>query len=108
MVVCIICNSLVVVGIRRNSPNYLIPWLAVYIIGVENYFLEFFFILTPDLSGVLSLMAGGFLILFVQFSLTHLSFAPLIPILTAIFFLIFWWQVKNVFTTMRMDRYQQR
>ena len=34
LVVCIICNSLVVVGIRRNSPNYLIPWLAVYIIGM--------------------------------------------------------------------------
>ena len=33
LVVCIICNGLVVVGIRRNSPNYLIPWLAVYIIG---------------------------------------------------------------------------
>ena len=33
MVVCVVCNILVVVGIKRDSPNYLIPWLAVYIVG---------------------------------------------------------------------------
>ena len=33
MVVCIKCNVLVIYGIRKNSPNFLIPWLAVYLLG---------------------------------------------------------------------------
>ena len=37
MVVCVVCNILVVVGIKRNSPNYLIPWLAVYIVGIKYH-----------------------------------------------------------------------
>ena len=37
MVVCVVCNILVVVGIKRDSPNYLIPWLAVYIVGIKYH-----------------------------------------------------------------------
>ena len=37
MVVCVVCNILVVVGIKKDSPNYLIPWLAVYIVGIKYY-----------------------------------------------------------------------
>ena len=33
MVLCIICNFLVIVAIRWKSPNFMLPWLIIYFIG---------------------------------------------------------------------------
>ena len=86
MVVCIICNLLVIVGIQKNSPNLLIPWLAVYLIGV------------------FSLIVGGLLVLITQLTITFITYAPFIPIITGLVFLVLWWQVKNVFCSIRINK----
>ena len=55
--------------------------------------------------GIFSLIIGGLLVLYTQLSLTFISFAPFIPILTGLFFLIIWWQVKDVFCAVRIENY---